>query len=366
MGDLTGQTVGDYRILSSIGRGGMATIYRAYQPSLDRYVAVKVIDPYMASDSDFTTRFRREAQTIAKLQHPNLVTLYECNIVGGLCLLVTEFIEGPSLSTFISEKHIAQEPIALSTAVATVLDIALALDYAHRAGVVHRDVKPSNILLAPGGRAVLADLGVGNMMANTSDSNSAAALFGTPQYMAPEVIQGRTPDSRADIYALGVTLYELVTGQVPFDADTPMAVLIRHINAPMPTPSLKRPDLPLTLEKVILRSTEKNPADRFQTATEMVVALETSRQDLPADQREMSPASGVMVEDQSRVHKFLVTYFNKNELRSLCFEMGIEYENFPDDLDGLSRELVRYCVRHDQFERMKETIQNLRPGIMLS
>jgi tRNA A-37 threonylcarbamoyl transferase component Bud32 len=274
--DLSGTTLGKYRLIEKVGQGGMAQVYKAYQPDLDRYVAVKVLHPHLIGDDDFAARFRREARAVAALEHPHIVRVYDFDTEGGVAFLVMENLQGSSLKTVLRDLDCQGEKMALEEVSRIVGAIADALDYAHRRGLVHRDVKPSNVILANGGRPVLTDFGIARIVEGSTAITESGGTLGTPAYMSPEQCKGETGDARSDIYALGVLLYQLCTGRVPFDADTPYAVILKHISAPLPSPRSQRPDLPEAVERVILKAMAKEPDDRFQTAGEMGRALQAA------------------------------------------------------------------------------------------
>jgi serine/threonine protein kinase len=264
---LVGQTLGQYRLVERIGRGGMATVYKAYQPSLDRYVAVKVLPTYLAHDPDFAARFRREARAIAKLNHPHILPVHDYGQEGEVSYIVMRYVEGGTL------KEILGRPLALDRTVDILSQIGDALDYAHQQGIIHRDVKPANVLLDRGKWALLSDFGLAKIAAASVQLTRTGVGLGTPAYMSPEQAQGKPVDAQSDIYSLGIMLFEMLTGQVPFDADTPLAVLIKHLTAPLPLPRKMNPDIPEPVERIILKAVAKAPEDRFQRVSEMVEAL---------------------------------------------------------------------------------------------
>jgi len=285
MFDLAGKTVGKYRLVEKLGQGGMAQVYKAYQPDLDRTIAVKILHPHLTGDPEFEARFRREARAVAALEHPNIVRIYDFDTADGLAFLVMECVEGTNLRTRLRDMAGRGELLDLAKVVHIAGGLADALDYAHRQGVVHRDLKPSNVLIDAEGRPVLNDFGIARMLDATAITETGSTP-GTPAYMSPEQGQGEPGDARSDIYALGVLLYQLCTGHVPFDADTPYAIILKHITAPLPPPRTLRPDLPEAVERVILKAMAKDPAGRFQTAGDMGRALraafEPTRQPLSA------------------------------------------------------------------------------------
>lgn len=274
--DLTGKTLGKYRLVAKLGQGGMAQVYKAYQPELNRYVAVKVLHPQLTGDEAFQVRFQYEARAVAALEHPNIVRVYDFETAGDIAFLVMEYLEGVSLKARLHTLSCQNERMSLTEVGRIIGAMAEALDYAHQHHVIHRDVKPSNILITNDGRPVLTDFGIARMLDATVISGSGSTL-GTPAYMSPEQGQGAPGDARSDVYALGIILYQLCTGQLPFDADTPYALILKHISAPLPSPHSVRPDLPEAVERVILKALAKNPDDRFQTAGELDAALRAAR-----------------------------------------------------------------------------------------
>lgn len=261
-----GEVVGQYRIVSQLGQGGMATVYKAYHAKLDRYVAIKVLHPAFQEDPTFLTRFEREAQIIAKLEHPNIVPVYDYSEHQGQPYLVMKFIEGRTLKTFLREK-----PLPLAEIVRIMTAVSSALNYAHQQGVLHRDIKPSNIIIDQYGTLYLADFGLARMVQSGESTVSQDVIIGTPNYISPEQARGDKALTRhTDIYSLGVVLYELIVGRVPFSADTPYAVIHDHIYTPLPQPSQVNPDVPPQVERVLMKALAKAPAERYDTAADMV------------------------------------------------------------------------------------------------
>ncbi len=270
MATLVGKTLGKYQVVERLGRGGMAEVYKAYHPQLERYAAVKVLYSHLIEGQDFLARFQREAKAIAALQHPNIVQVYDFDTGEEYCYMVIEFIDGGSLKDRLTKNG---GTLPISEILHITKETASALDYAHCQGVLHRDVKPANVLLSQGGRVVLADFGIARIVSQTQFT-ATGALVGTPAYMSPEQGKGLTITKASDIYSLGVILYELITGQPPFDSDTPLSLIYKHINEPLIPPRILRADISLELENVVLRALEKDPEDRFTTASEMGQALE--------------------------------------------------------------------------------------------
>jgi serine/threonine protein kinase len=271
---LIGQTFGKYRITEHLGSGGMSEVYKAYQPGLDRYVAIKVLHSFLAQEEDFLTRFQREAKFAAMLRHPNIIQVYDFDYdeESNSYYMVMEYVEGESLKTRLQKKAKKGEMTPLEESIRIVIAIANALDYAHQHGTVHRDVKPANIMFNQDEQPILTDFGIAKMV-DVAGLTASGAMVGTPAYMAPEQGMGQAGDERADIYSLGVILYQLTTGHRPFDADTPLGVALKHINAPLPPPIVVNPNLPHSIEAVTLKALAKDPDNRYQTAQEFATEL---------------------------------------------------------------------------------------------
>jgi serine/threonine protein kinase len=258
----------------------MATVCKAYQAGLDRYVAVKVLPPCNAREPGFLERFKQEARTVARLHHPNILTVHDFGEEDGLTYIVVEFVEDGSLKQRMARLMALEASITLATQVGD------ALAHAHCMGIIHRDIRPANVLLPREDWALLGDLGTPKILASTQALTRTGVGIGTPEYMSPEQGQGLELDSRSDVYALGVMLYEMVTGRVPFSADTPLGVVMKHVTAHPPMPSQLNLDVPQPVERVVLKAMAKEPGDRYQTSEEMVKALQA-----PAHRRHgLSPA----------------------------------------------------------------------------
>jgi tetratricopeptide (TPR) repeat protein len=265
------RTLGKYRIIEEIGRGGMAVVYKAVHPVLGRYVAIKVLPPQFTFEKKFVERFRREATAASTLNHPNIVIIHDVDQEDDIHYIVMEYLEGQPLSELIKE----QGSLPLSRALKIMHQISSALDYAHSLGFVHRDIKPSNIIIGPEDHATLTDFGIVRTADGTSVTKEGAPI-GTPEYMSPEQCDGKQADSRSDIYSLGVVLYEMLTGQVPFTADTPLVVMYQQVNKkPMP-PRRINSDLSEPVEGVVLGALAKAPGERYQTAGALAEALEAA------------------------------------------------------------------------------------------
>ncbi len=292
---LIGRTLGNYEVIDHLGQGGMATVYIGYQESVDRKVAVKVLPPHPGLDDQFIERFKVEARTIARLQHPHILPLYDYGSTDdNILYLVMAFIEGGSL-----EERIVDGPMPMETIERFLRQIAGAMDYAHRQDIVHRDIKPGNILIDGENNALLADFGI----AKISDSNlTGTGVVGTPAYMAPEQAQGIGVDHRIDIYSLGVVVYQMLTGTQPYTAATPMQLLVKVIQEPVPNILLAREDLPAALSQVMRRVLAKDPDERYQTATAFAEAFSRAihshdesyaniQRTMPVDSPDMTPTA---------------------------------------------------------------------------
>ncbi len=274
MHDLIGRTLGQYRIIEQLGKGGMATVYKAFQPSLERYVAIKVLPPYFAHEEGFSERFVREAKAIARLDHPHILPIHDYGQDGEISYIAMKYVEGGTL-----KDRESGEVLPLERAAEILSQVAEALDYAHAQGVIHRDIKPANILMDRGDWVLLTDFGLARMVEGSLQLTASGVGVGTPAYMAPEQGQGRRVDGRADIYSLGIVLYEMLTGRVPYEAETPLAVVLKHVTEPLKMPRLINPDIPESVEIVILKALAKEPDHRYQTAGEMATALRTAIED---------------------------------------------------------------------------------------
>ncbi len=282
---------GRYRVISRLGSGGMADVYLAQDQLLGRDVAVKVLHHHFAEDQEFVERFRREASSAAALSHPNIVAIFDRGEWNGTYYIAMEYVAGRTLKALVRE-HGALEPAA---AIEIVVQILRAARFAHRRGVIHRDLKPHNVILDEEGRARVTDFGIAR--AGASDMTLTGSIMGTAQYLSPEQAQGHAVSASSDLYSIGVILYELLTGAVPFEGETAVAIAFKQVSAEPHPPSALNPALPASLDAVVLRMLAKDPAQRYASADELIAALEHERQLLPA----LSAAATGTIPD-ARVH----------------------------------------------------------------
>jgi len=269
---LVGRSLGRYRITALVGKGGMATVYKAEHPGLGQTVAIKVLHPHMATDQDMLARFRHEAQAVANLRHPNIVRVLDFDVQNDQYFMVMEYVDGPTLAAQLN--GFAAQGRRMPTAeVARIFEpLCAAVDYAHGLGMIHRDIKPANVLLTPQGEPVLTDYGIAKMVGVTQHT-ATGTVMGSAYYMSPEQAQGSGIDGRTDIYSLGVMLFEMLTGRVPYEGDTLATVLVKHITAPVPAVCRFNTQLPPLLDDVMNVALAKDPAQRFQTGQALSAAL---------------------------------------------------------------------------------------------
>lgn len=306
---------GRYEILEKIGEGGMSVVYKAKCRLLHRYVAIKILKPEFLDDNKFIESFRRESQAAASLSHPNIVNIYDVGLEGkNIHYIVMEYVEGKTLSTIIAEEGRLSDYDTIQISI----QVASALALAHKNHIIHRDVKPHNILVTPDGTAKITDFGIAKAV-NSTTLVAPGAIMGSVHYFSPEQARGGYVDGKSDIYSLGIVMYEMITGRVPFDGDNPVAVAMMHINNPITPPSKYAPRMSASLEKVILKATDKYQVNRFADADEMVEALEAI--DLDAvDERDVVLYSDDTPEDVA------AKIMDKNYDSSDTIVMGKEYE----------------------------------------
>ena len=261
---------GRYELIEKIGEGGMAVVYKARCRLLNRYVAIKILRPEFTKDIQFVESFKRESQAAAGLQHPNIVSVYDVGKEGDINFIVMELIDGRPLSDIIKE----EAPMNYKRAIEITRQVASALGLAHRNNIIHRDVKPHNIMITRDGTAKLADFGIAKAVSNsTIMANETNRVIGSVHYFSPEQARGAYVDERSDIYSLGIVLYEMLTGQVPFDGENPVQVALMHINDEITPPSHLVSGIPPALEKLVMKATDKFQSNRYKSTEEMIEEL---------------------------------------------------------------------------------------------
>ncbi|MST82147.1 Stk1 family PASTA domain-containing Ser/Thr kinase [Bilifractor porci] len=274
-----------YEIIARIGSGGMADVYKAQDHKLNRLVAVKVMKAEFREDTGFVQRFQKEAQAAAKLSHPNVVNVYDVGEDRGLYYIVMELVEGITLKNYIQKKG----KLSVKEATSIAIQVSLGLEAAHNRGIIHRDVKPQNIMISTDGKVKLSDFGIAKAMnSNTITAN----VMGSVHYSSPEQVRGGISDAKSDIYSLGITMYEMVTGRVPFDGDSTVSIAIKHLQEEMVSPSRYTPDLPYSLEQIILKCTQKNPERRYHNVGELIEDLKHSLIDPQGNFVQIAPRAG--------------------------------------------------------------------------
>ena len=269
---LIGKQLGDYRLTSRLASGGMARVYKAMDYKLQRQAAVKVLEKEKAEDDKtLTKRFLREARAVAALEHDNIITIYQFGEEADVYFLAMKVVKGNDLSNELTRLRKAKKLMEIDRALTIMEQVASALDHAHAAGIVHRDVKPSNILLDKGDKTILTDFG---LVLRTSSETTMGTAFGTPRYIAPEqAVSSNKATSQSDIYALGVIFYEILTGQTPFNGDSPMEIALSQISDAPPPPRDLNPNIPVKVERELLKALDKDPDKRHKSASEFVQAI---------------------------------------------------------------------------------------------
>lgn len=274
--NLTGKTISNrYVIEEMLGQGGMSAVYKGNDPNLKRVVAIKVIHSHLSSNPDFVQRFEEEAAAVAQLRHPGIIQVYDFNRDDDLYYMILEFVPGETLQDHLKRLNDSGRKLSPTKAAEYMAAICDAVDYAHQRGMIHRDIKPANLMLTTTGQVILMDFGIAKIVGGTRHT-ATGAVVGTAMYMSPEQIKGEQPDRRTDIYSLGVTLFEMVSGRPPFDAASAMTLMMMHINDPIPDPKKLNPDVPDSLVAVINKALAKDPNNRYQTAAQMAAALRNS------------------------------------------------------------------------------------------
>jgi tRNA A-37 threonylcarbamoyl transferase component Bud32 len=268
-----GQSLGDrYKIEEVIGQGGMSAVYKATDPNLKRVVAIKLIHPHLSDNEEFVIRFKEEAAAVAQLRHPNIVQVFDFESDSDMYYMVLEFVAGETLQARLERLNVAERRMPMAEALKFAAQICDAVDYAHQRGMIHRDIKPANVMLDVYGKAILMDFGIAKIIGGQYHTATGATL-GTALYMSPEQIRGDRIDERSDIYSIGVTLFEMVSGRPPYEADSAMTLMMMHLNDPVPDLRQVQPDTSAELVALIERALSKDRAERFQSAAEMAAAL---------------------------------------------------------------------------------------------
>ncbi len=267
--------IGKYEVIERLGRGGMAEVYRAYQGTLDRYVAIKVLHAFLADDPEFKSRFEREAQNIAKLKHPNIVQVYDFDYdqEAESYYMVMELIDGSTLKDRLSSIMARGELLPLPEVIRVMREAASALSYAHSRNMIHRDVKPANLMLDHDNRVVLTDFGIAKIVTG-AQFTASGGMVGTPAFMAPEQGLGEAGDERSDLYSLGIIMFQMLTGQLPYDAETPLAIILKHLNTPTPIARDINPNIPEELDRIVRKVISKEAVDRYQSAAALIEDLD--------------------------------------------------------------------------------------------
>jgi tetratricopeptide (TPR) repeat protein/class 3 adenylate cyclase/tRNA A-37 threonylcarbamoyl transferase component Bud32 len=361
---MIGAKLGSYEIVQEIGRGGMATVYRAYQPAIDRFVAVKVIRTAIAKDAEAMARFQREARLVARLEHPHLLPVHDFDGAHDPPYIVMRYLEGGTLKDVLHQRQISLKEIGY-----LLRQIAAALDYAHRRGVVHRDVKPSNIMVDREGNAFVADFGIARMTAQAGMEPGQAltqsgSLIGTPDYVAPEQAMGQETDHRADLYSLGVVMFEVLTGQLPYQAESPMGVVVQHIHEPVPSACAMNPDLPSEVDDVLRRAMAKDPEARYGTASELaeavIAALGGTVASTPTGLRAAAEETALRIAHQRGAEVSTSaqrTPTERNKLVTVLYVSLVEYAEYAEAEDARDAEAAR-----DALERLWGRLEGIIAG----
>ncbi len=328
MVDIIGQTLGQYRVVELVGQGGMARVYKAHQKSLDRFVAIKAISSQADQDVDsaFMQRFATEARLIAKLAHPHIVPVFDFGEDQGWAYIVMEYISGGTVRDRMIKADAGRTLMPLMWTLNIIEQAAEALHCAHKSNIVHRDVKPGNMLLRGDDQMLLSDFGIATMLEASMAYSRTNSTVGTPQYMAPEQgLPNGVVDARTDVYALGVVLFQCVTGRLPFTADTPVGIIMKHIQEPTPQPMSLVPSLPPSVNQIVMRAMEKDQRNRYQTAAEMASALRmaiNALSGLPRPALPTGPRGAVQAPPLTGVHHIGAARRGAPGAPGTCFRCG--------------------------------------------
>ena len=360
----TGMIIAErYEILGKIGTGGMADVYKAKDHKLNRFVAVKVLKPEFREDTTFIQKFRSEAQAAAVLTHPNIVNVFDVGDDNGVYYIVMELIEGITLKEYISKKG----RLSVKEATSIAIQVSMGLEAAHSHGIVHRDVKPQNIIISMDGKVKVTDFGIARAASsNTISSN----VMGSVHYSSPEHVRGGYSDEKSDIYSLGITLYEMVTGKVPFDGDTTVAIAIKHLQEEMVPPSVYAPELPHSLEQIILKCTQKSVDRRYQNMEDVIGDLKHSLIDPQGDFVKLTSvdndAKTVVISDAELGEiKHTPKQISKADPEALEAEINeTDYDDEPEDTSRKRRESKK-DKKHKKGNGQVMTIIMLLMGVLI-
>lgn len=356
-----GMVIGDrYEVLEKIGTGGMSDVYKAKDHKLNRLVAVKVLKQEFSENENFVSKFRVEAQSTAGLLHPNTVNVYDVGDEDGINYIVMELVDGITLKKYIEKKA----RLSVKEAVSIAIQVAMGLEAAHNNGIIHRDIKPQNIMISKEGKVKVTDFGIAKAAtSNTITSN----VMGSVHYTSPEQARGGYSDAKSDIYSLGITLFEMLTGRVPFNGDTTVAIAIKHIQEELPSPAEYNEEIPISVEKIVLKCCQKSPDRRYQSAAELITDLKKSLITPDKDFVDlMDPdedgATRISSEDEmEQLHRESSERFNETEQMRLKSDVTREYEDEPD-YDDYDRDRPKKRRDYQEEEEKKRyRYDNSRP-----
>ena len=340
-----------YEIIEQIGTGGMSDVYKAKCHKLNRYVAIKVMKSEFSEDKTFVSKFRAEAQSVAGFTHPNVVNVYDVGDENGVYYIVMELVEGITLKKYIEKRG----KIPFKEAVSIAIQVANGLDAAHKHNIVHRDIKPQNIIISKEGKVKVTDFGIAKV-ASSSTINSSSTM-GSVHYISPEQARGGYSDARSDIYSLGITIFEMLTGTVPFDGDSTVAVAVQHIQDEIPAPSTVVADIPLSIDRIVIKCTQKKPDRRYQTAAELITDLKKALVMPDEDFVKMAPAyaaAGVAATASSDTEEV-----NAGENRVQCVDfipgcfIFIDYNLF-ESIGFFDESTFLFCEERLLFKQMQK------------
>jgi len=341
-----------YEIIGKIGAGGMSDVYKAKDLTLGRFVAIKVLKPEFSEDLNFVTKFRTEAQSAAGLEHPNIVNIYDVGSEKGMHYIVMEYVEGITLKTYIEKKG----QLSFKEAVSIAIQVGRGIEAAHSKGIIHRDIKPQNIIISKDGKVKVTDFGIARATTSTATQAVTTTVMGSVHYTSPEQARGGIVDEKSDIYSAGITMYEMITGHVPFDGDSTVTVALKHLNEVIKSPAEEVPDIPYSLECIIMKCTQKLPNKRYMSCEELLQDLKHSLVDpdgdfvvldgvtkrMPAASQDTGRTTVVMSQDELNRMKNRQNYND---------DYDDDYEDDYDDYDDRRRS--RYDDDDDYDDRRR-------------